>query len=57
VGEEGERERENFFFLRFYLFERERKRDHEQGGRAEGEAVFLLNREPDVGLDPRTLGS
>jgi len=23
----------------------------------EGEAGFLLSREPDVGLDPRTLGS
>jgi len=27
------------------------------GGVGEGEAGFLLSREPDVGLDPRTLGS
>jgi len=27
------------------------------GGVGEGEAGFPLSREPDVGLDPRTLGS
>jgi len=27
------------------------------GGAGEGEAGFLLSREPDAGLDPRTLGS
>ena len=53
------------FFKRFYLFEREREerereREREQstaGGGGEGEADSLLSREPDVGLDPRTLGS
>jgi len=32
---------------------------HEQGGggEGEGEADSLLSGEPDVGLDPRTLGS
>ena len=48
-------------FLNFYFFKdlfiRERKGEkHEQGGGAEGEADFLL-REPNMGLDPRTLGS
>ena len=44
------------FFKDFiYLFEIE----HEPGGEAEGEgdAGFPLSREPDVGLDPRTLES
>ena len=50
------------FFLKgfIYLFERKcvRERDPKQGERAEeGEADSLLSREPDVGLDPRTLGS
>ena len=38
---------------------REREREHKQGGgvEAEGEAGSPLSREPDVGLDPRTLGS
>ena len=43
------------FKKRFYLFDRERA----QAGRAaegEGEADFLLSREPNMGLDPRTLG-
>ena len=49
------------FFKDFiYLFERqhEREREHEQRGqgKGEGEADSLLNREPDVDLDPRTLG-
>jgi len=48
-----------FFFKRFYLLDRER--EHEQGGRAEaegkGEAESPPTREPDVGLDLRTLGS
>jgi len=47
------------FFLRFYLFERERARTSRgEGGRvAEGDADFPLSREPGVGLDPRPLGS
>ena len=43
-----------------YLFDRERVSEHKQGERraeSEGEAGFPLSREPDVGLDPRTLGS
>ena len=41
-----------------YLFDREMKRA--QAGRAaegEGVAGFPRSREPDVGLDPKTLGS
>ena len=57
----------SFFLLRFYSFERERERARasEQASRgeykprreAEGEADSLLSREPDAGLDLRTLGS
>jgi len=36
------------------LFQRERARE---GGGSEEEADSLLSREPDAGLDPRTLGS
>jgi len=46
--------------LRFYLFDRARYTARERtqaGGVGEGEAVFPLSREPDAGLDPRTLGS
>ena len=39
-----------------YLFERER-REHKwcRRGEGEGEVDYLLSREPDAGLDPRTL--
>ena len=44
-----------FFFLIFYLFEREKEnageREHTQG---EEEADSLLSRKPNVKLDPRT---
>jgi len=33
------------------------ERGNTSRGRGEGEAGFLLSREPDAGLDPRTLGS
>ena len=52
-----------FFFKDFiYLFDREREREraHKQAERqakGEGEEGSPLSREPDVGLDPRTLGS
>ena len=51
-----------FIYLFIYLTEREgeREREHKQGKQqAEGEreAGSLLSREPDMGLDPRTLGS
>ena len=36
---------------------RETESEHEQGGRAEVEVDSLLSREPDAGLDPRSLGS
>jgi len=40
------------------LTERDTAREGTQAGRVgEGEAGFPLGREPDVGLDPRTLGS
>ena len=46
----------------FHLFLREKERSKERAGagggaEAEGEAQSPLSREPDVGLDPRTLGS
>ena len=45
-----------FFFLRFYLFERESACAQVGGGtETEGEAGSRLSREPNVGLDPRTL--
>ena len=43
-----------------YLTERERETVREgtqAGGVGEGEAGFLLSREPVEGLEPRTLGS
>ena len=45
-----------------YLTERERMREKAQAGRAAGgwrekQTHLLLNREPDLGLDPRTLRS
>ena len=49
----------NFFLKDFiYLFDTEREITSRQRGRPrEEEAGSLLSREPDVGLDPRTLGS
>ena len=50
-----------FFFFKIafiYLTERDTAREGTQaGGVAEGEAGFPLSREPDAGLDPKTLGS
>ena len=48
-----------FYFLifkRFYLFERKRVSERALA-EGEGEAFSRLSREPDAGLDPRTLGS
>ena len=50
------------FFLKDFLslFDREREREHKQGERQaeeEGEAGSPKRREPDGGLDLRTLGS
>jgi len=40
------------------LWDGKRESQHKQGKRqAEGETCSLLRREPNVGLDPRTLGS
>ena len=49
----------HLFFKDFIdLFVTERERAHKQGEwQAEGEAGSLLSREPDEGLDLRTLGS
>lgn len=46
------------FFLKI-LFIQQRDSTHKQGEQQaeEGEAVSALNREPNVGLDPRTPGS
>ena len=44
--------------LFIYLTERDTAREGTQaGGVGEGEAGFPPSREPDAGLDPRTLGS
>jgi len=53
-------QREPIFFFKIFIWERvserERERKDEQG-EGEGEADLPpLSREPDVGLDPRTLG-
>ena len=42
--------------LFIFLTEREREREQARGAR-EGEADSPLSREPNAGLDPRTLGS
>ena len=52
-----------FLFLKdfIYLFETRQESEHEQGGGAkgerEGEADSPLSRDPDLGLNPRTLRS
>jgi len=47
-----------FLFFFIYLTEKDTAREGTQaGGVGEGEAGFPLSREPDAGLDPRTLGS
>ena len=45
------------FFLRFYLFTDGERESTQAGRAAEGEADSPLSREPDTGLNPRTLGS
>jgi len=46
------------FFKKRFCFFIEREHARAQGaGAAEGEANSSLSREPNVGLDPRTLGS
>ena len=52
------RQKWTFFEKDFiYLFDRKIARAGTQaGGVGEGEAGFPLSREPDAGLDPRTLG-
>ena len=48
----------NLFFKRFYLFDTEREpKEGEQHAEGEGKAGSLPSREPNVGLDPSTLGS
>jgi len=44
-------------FLKILFICREREEGTQAGGVGEGEAGFPLSGEPDVGLDPRTLGS
>ena len=46
-------------FLRtLFMYLRDMKeKDHKQEGGGDGEADSPLRRDPDVGLDPRTLGS
>jgi len=46
-----------FIFIKIYLFICERERAHEQGGGVEGKADSPPTQVPNVGLDPRTLGS
>ena len=40
-----------------YLFDRQRSQVGREAGREEEEAGSPLSREPDAGLDPKTLGS
>ena len=50
----------NYFFKIVFVWQSKRWRRHKQGewqAEGEGEAGSLLSREPDVGLDPRTLRS
>lgn len=49
--------KENLSLSLFNLFERERERARERGGLEGGQADSGLNREPLVGLDPRTPSS
>lgn len=45
-------------FLKILFIVRDReKREHRQGGQAEGEAGTPPSKEPDAVLDPRTVGS
>ena len=44
----------SFIYLFIYLFDRQRS---QVGRESEREAGSPLSREPDAGLDPRTLGS
>ena len=48
-----------FYFLRFHLFDRmtgSEPKQGEQQAEEEGEAGSPQSKEPNVGLDPRTLG-
>lgn len=49
----------SFFKDLFIICLRERESEHaqQQRGKTEGEAGFLLNKEPNAGLDSMTLGS
>ena len=47
----------NFFKDFFYLFDRLRSQQAKRQAEREEEAGSLLSREPDGGLDPRSLGS
>jgi len=57
---QGENEKV-FFFLKDFIYLFDRDRDSESRntsrGSGRGRAGFLPRREPDVGLDPKTLGS
>jgi len=44
-------------FILLYFREQERESRSRGGAEREGEADSSLSREPNVGLDPRTLGS
>ena len=45
------------FLKTLFICERGSGREHKVGAKGEGEADFPLSKEPDEGLDPRTLGS
>lgn len=45
------------FLKDFIIWERDKEREHEQGGEREGEADSRLSRELHMGLYPRILGS
>jgi len=47
-----------FYFFKDFIYSFDREGTQARGvGEGEGEAGFPQSREPDAGLDPRTLGS
>ena len=49
--------KKSYFFIFKDLFIHERERERGRDAEAEGEAGSPQSQEPDVGLNPRTLGS
>jgi len=47
----------NWHLFKIYLFQREKERAQAEGAEGGGRSRLPLSKEPDVGLDPRILGS